>query len=149
PFDRARFLEAGFEWSWPHHRSAGNFFAAPFLRSWHPQESAPALLLNTTDVQHGDRGVLSPFSLDELDPNRGHVRDIHDIADTPTWDLPVSTAVSLSARFPWLTPSGSVINQTRSITRLVDGGYFENSGAETAMDVVRRLRQLAQSDATL
>jgi hypothetical protein len=55
-------------------------------------------------------------------------------------DVPLSTAVSLSARFPFVLPAG-VLPRTSSVNhRLLDGGIFENSGIETAsalMDAVR------------
>ena len=79
-------------------------------------------------------------------------------------DIKLSTAVGLSSRFPWVLPAGFVErrsplgemqieddqrrpNQQNSQQRyfiknrlhLVDGGYFENSGAETAMDVINQI----------
>ena len=54
------------------------------------------------------------------------------------FDVNVSTAVGLSARFPWVTPPGSVGSHDANF-RLVDGGYFENSGTETASDLIRTL----------
>jgi hypothetical protein len=143
-FDRARFLESAFEQGWRQVDPAGNFFSKPFLRAWAPEGATPALLLNTTDALQGDRVVLSSLALDSPASTRRRIRTIHDVAETDIWDLPVSTAVSLSARFPWLTPSGTIPKGT-AVTRLVDGGYFENSGVETAMDVVRRLREIVQS----
>jgi hypothetical protein len=47
----------------------------------------------------------------------------------------------LSARFPLVTPAGSLpgVDQMR---RYVDGGYFENSGLTTILDVMNELREL-------
>jgi hypothetical protein len=44
-------------------------------------------------------------------------------------------AAGLSARFPWITPAGSVPSMPSK--KLVDGGYFENSAVETAVDIIR------------
>jgi hypothetical protein len=50
--DRARWLERSFEFSWWHIvRSA--YFDQPFLRRYQPQDAAPALFMNTTDVSTG------------------------------------------------------------------------------------------------
>ncbi len=51
--------------------------------------------------------------------------------------MPLSAMVHNSARFTWLSPAGRY--GKRSVchgVRLVDGGYFENSGTATADDIV-------------
>jgi hypothetical protein len=53
-------------------------------------------------------------------------------------DTSLATAVSLSARFPWVMPAGRLPLQNGP-ARLVDGGYVENSGAETALDLVQTM----------
>jgi hypothetical protein len=53
-----------------------------------------------------------------------------------------------SARFTYVSPAGTVRRRTGDRTewlRLVDGGYFENSGAVTAGEVVRNVRAAAES----
>ena len=45
-------------------------------------------------------------------------------------DVRLSTAAHNSARFPLISPPGSICNQDQAIVdRIVDGGYFENYGA--------------------
>src|SRR3982751_6448640 len=45
-------------------------------------------------------------------------------------DVRLSTAAHNSARFPFISPPGSVRNQDQKLVdRIVDGGYFENYGA--------------------
>jgi hypothetical protein len=66
----------------------------------------------------------------------------------------LSTAVSLSARFPWVTPvgwlerPGELPCPERGIygnrLYLADGGYFENSGLETAIELAARLRRVVE-----
>jgi hypothetical protein len=58
----------------------------------------------------------------------------------PGLDVPLATAAVLSARFPLVTPVGTVQGKDRT-HRFVDGGYFENSGLTTVLDVVEALRQ--------
>jgi hypothetical protein len=51
-------------------------------------------------------------------------------------DVRLSTAAHNSARFPLISPAGSVRNQNEAIVdRIVDGGYFENYGALGAKEL--------------
>lgn len=56
-------------------------------------------------------------------------------------DVLLSTAALTSARFPIISPAGAfeVKDQSKFGDRLVDGGYFENSGDSTALDVAEAL----------
>jgi hypothetical protein len=54
----------------------------------------------------------------------------------PLDDVRLSTAASNSARFPVISPPGAVRNAKHNvIDRIVDGGYIENYGAITAMEL--------------
>jgi hypothetical protein len=56
-------------------------------------------------------------------------------------DVRLSTAAHNSARFPLISPPGSVRNgKHQIIDRIVDGGYFENYGALTAMELIEGIR---------
>ncbi len=57
-----------------------------------------------------------------------------------TQDLPLSTALGVSARYPLVMPAATFENNG-SRHRLVDGGYFENSGIETAQSIVDALKR--------
>jgi hypothetical protein len=63
----------------------------------------------------------------------------------PKIDMPLSTAAHVSARFTYVSPAGRFAPDG---THVVDGGYFENSGAATGLDILRlvnsELRQNAQ-----
>jgi hypothetical protein len=51
-------------------------------------------------------------------------------------DVRLSTAAHNSARFPLISPPGSVRNnKQRIVDRIVDGGYFENYGALSAKEL--------------
>ncbi len=55
----------------------------------------------------------------------------------------LSTTAMLSARFPVVSPAGTIRakgDEGRDGDRVVDGGYFENAGLTTALDVARALR---------
>jgi hypothetical protein len=51
-------------------------------------------------------------------------------------DVRLDTAAHNSARFPLISPPGSIRNQNQGIVdRIVDGGYFENYGALSAKEL--------------
>jgi hypothetical protein len=60
---------------------------------------------------------------------------------SPRRDVALSTAATMSARFPVISPHGSIIGADgRIVQRVVDGGYYENFGATTALELARVLK---------
>ncbi|MBI3699104.1 MAG: hypothetical protein HY242_01485 [Afipia sp.] len=163
--DRARFLEYSLENAAEKAfaRADGvvsqNLLKQDFQSRWTPDGQVPALLINTTDVGSGKRVVISPF---DLDPN--HPKDVdvctlanvskgkdaaNGIISSKSLALPLSAAAFASARFPWVTPAATVAIKNECITklntyaRLVDGGYAENSGTQTALDLIEKIKVVA------
>ncbi|KAB2919235.1 MAG: hypothetical protein F9K29_06365 [Hyphomicrobiaceae bacterium] len=75
----------------------------------------------------------------------------------PDLQLATSTAVVLSARFPYVTPPGNIreneqINRSldlyknTKVLELTDGGYFDNSGGSVAIDILHRLESFLERD---
>ena len=55
-------------------------------------------------------------------------------------DTRLSTAVLMSARFAFVSPAGLLSDsRNRPWGHIVDGGYFDNSGAETVHDILTAL----------
>jgi hypothetical protein len=56
-------------------------------------------------------------------------------------DVRLSTAALISARFPIISPAGAIRTKTDAAQgdRVVDGGYFENAGLTTALDLATAL----------
>jgi WD40 repeat protein len=55
-------------------------------------------------------------------------------------DIRLSTAATMSARFPIISPHGNIRNTEKQIVdRVVDGGYYENFGATTALELAAEL----------
>jgi hypothetical protein len=140
--DRATALEDAWEASF-RETTDSRRFAAPFQELWQgPRGNVPALLLNSTHVETGRRVVHSHLRFGVED-----IPDAHDFAvvmhtDIP-WeaDVPLATAAHDSARFTYVSPAGLMrAADARERGHVVDGGYFENSGAETAFDLIRILR---------
>ena len=90
----------------------------------------PRLFLNTTVVETGDRAVVShPRVGDAL----AHGLDV----ESTFGAFSLAQSVHLSARFTYVSPAG-LMHDTKNAPwgHLVDGGYFDNSGAVTALDVL-------------
>jgi predicted acylesterase/phospholipase RssA len=138
--DRGAALEGAFEHAW------GNVFPTPTLAAPlyalgddFSRRSVPLLLFNTTQVETGRRIVISSVPISDLEISAGGF--LHQLK--PTAILSVSTAASLSARFPYVTPVASLeipgTNGAGWKIRLADGGYFDNSGTSTLRDLTRTL----------
>lgn len=135
-------LELGLERSWTA-ATGTELFSQSFyaLSNDFAQNSTPALFLNTTSVKTGQRVVISSLYL--LEHNYGRFTTLSDLG--LSIDLPLSTAAFLSARFPGLTSSGYLKKEIyhdglECKPRFVDGGYYENSGCATALDLVNALQ---------
>lgn len=103
----------------------------------------PILLLNGTSVNSGRRIITSDMS-----PPFGAFIDSDDLHSMlgagrtdVRRDIRLSTGATMSARFPVISPHGSIRNDQRAIVdRVVDGGYYENFGAATTLELVRELK---------
>ena len=160
--DRARALEASFEAAAsPTQKAASGPLAESFLAHWQPAaDRGPALLLNATDAATGKRVIIAPFA---VRPS-GSAHQPGGVAHFPFWrrtetgreiaepiDIRLSTAAGISARFPWMTPAATVTatviegkSRRRESVRLVDGGYVDNSGVETALDLLSSLEAMKE-----
>jgi hypothetical protein len=65
----------------------------------------------------------------------GHSQEMNDVA--------LSTAAHNSARFPLISPPGAVRNRKHQvIDRIVDGGYIDNYGALTALELAQAIHAI-------
>lgn len=138
--DRSRALELAWQDAWRRSAPTGKeeLLAGPFGSLWSKDDPLPILLLNGTSVRSGRRIITTNLRL-------GNDADkvFHDVADfsslTPTV-ISASTAVSNSARFPYISPPGTItIADGTASDQIVDGGVFENSGAQTALELYETL----------
>jgi len=112
------------------------------------EASLPYLFLNTTCVETGGRVMVSPMSV--VGSGSPEPRTL--AAYTPNWNVRLSTAACLSARFPYVTPAGR-FSATFSPEgcpggegRLGDGGYFDNSGAVTLDEILQEIEATRTPD---
>jgi len=161
-FDRARALEFAFEESWRH--GAGpdpNPLRSPLFALCGTSDPAcstgptPALALNVTNIETGMQMVLSPLDFTSIGPPWSGSPKVFDFFSTGVEpvDMPLSTAIGLSARFPWISPAGWYAFTDPNVDKtaghkprlrrmsFVDGGYVDNSGVATASKLAQSLAE--------
>ena len=124
--DRAAALEKGWERAWERAGfDSGIWAKRSFTQLWPDAKTPlPALLLNGVHVATGKRIITSNLSTVDIP-----IADAYDVfEDMLKVDIPVSTAAHNSARFTYVSPAGTLLEQGSGVNhgRIVDGGYFEN-----------------------
>lgn len=147
-FDRATTLEEAWEESWA--KSIGNKrLSEPFHDLWKDDVKAelPALFLNSTSVETGKRVIFSNLSVSGETDGRSEFVDVFDAQAIIKKDVPFSTAIHGSARFTYVSPAGTVLDGNTGDVwgHIVDGGYFENSGAATASEILAAVLKEAET----
>ncbi|MBN2160550.1 MAG: hypothetical protein JW807_14255 [Spirochaetes bacterium] len=138
-FDRGRALERAWERAWKLHAGTDRF-SSQFELLWAGRTDVwmPSLFLNSTWVETGKRIIIS--NLDVAPDVFSDAEDINDFYSDRS--LSLSSAVHLSARFTYISPAGSLVKNKKIYGRAVDGGYFENSGDTTLLEILRSLDKL-------
>jgi len=100
------------------------------------------LFLNATWVETGKRFIASQV---HIVPPEGV--DFVDAEDAQRFFAPrrlrLSTAAHMSARFTYVSPAGTLARGKTAHGRVVDGGYFENSGATTTLEILKTIDAMA------
>ena len=158
PGDRAAALEKSWEAAWlasassdaPRQLSWDSGFLKVFGKGDGDNRVWPILALNGTSVVKGKRTITSNA---EFQVSVNAKPDQPDLVTTMSQsegryetfrllnaDVPISTAVTMSARFPGISPTGGLTDRQGELHgRITDGGLFENFGAMTADEVLRHL----------
>jgi hypothetical protein len=133
--DRGTALERSFE------TASGGMLTRPFL-SLFPYKMSPAakgrapwrpiLLLNATHEETGKRIITGHVLIE-----RNVFIDSLDALHVLGKDMRASTAAHNSARFTYISPAGDIGDKHGSV---IDGGYFENYGALSALELARAAR---------
>ncbi|HVT60344.1 MAG TPA: hypothetical protein VHR45_18370 [Thermoanaerobaculia bacterium] len=163
-FDRGRAIEDAWAAAWE--QSIGNDrFTQPFLSLWSRADArVPALFLNGTHVETGRRIVTT-----NLKWQAGDLVDAYDMHQILGADLLLKAALHNSARFTYISPAGTLRASEVAMSpvqgtlpapqkaadpaerrvrgHVVDGGYFESSGAATALDLRRVIERTIGHDA--
>ena len=107
----------------------------PFLSSWRrnvAELKCPAIVLNAMAAESGEPMLFSTVQL----PQSLVAFDFYTHYDKR--DVPMTTAVRLSAGFPYVSPASraDADDAKGKYTHVVDGGYFDNFGISTLAAVV-------------
>jgi len=151
-FDRARALERSFESAWST-ATGDSQMSDDFFALWpnFAQGSTPGLFLNTTEVETGERIVISNLRFQRatddglLRPDLRRFKTLADVLPPEQLHISLAAAVGLSARFPLVTPAARLPEylddkgRLHHSRRLADGGYFDNSGAATLLDILNAI----------
>lgn len=142
-FDRAIALEKAWEHSYatvfgrPNDR---NVFSTNFLSCYKSGDSnktmPPAWFINTTEVETGLQCYISNVIADKFVMARQ--RDL--LAEKINYGINYSTAVNFSSRFPLFSPSAALYQNDDQIYHYIDGGYVENTGAKTMLEILQSLK---------
>jgi hypothetical protein len=147
PDDRAAALEKAWEHAWATRiAQTANPFAwtSGFNSVFAGERPWPLLALNGTSVEKGKRIITSNARFwSKAGESRMNISggiNRYDTFEITQSDIPISTAVTMSARFPVVSPTGALRDGNGKVwTRITDGGLFENFGAFTADEVLRYL----------
>jgi hypothetical protein len=163
--DRAEAIERSFErlWDKPWTTETKLRFSDPFLSLFYDDKGTlrrgmPLWIANGTGVSNGSRVLTLP-----VDKTDWPFRSARDALALLAADVPISTAINNTARFPYLEPSGELLPRKpmqsqaprslldrfkdqwrlgkRSAPEIIDGGYFENEGLQTALELAAWLER--------
>jgi hypothetical protein len=133
--DRGTALERSFE------TASGGLLTRPFLSLFRYKKDPaaegrapwrPILLLNATHEETGKRIITGHVLIE-----RNVFIDSLDALHVLGKDVRASTAAHNSARFTYISPAGDLGDKHGSV---IDGGYFENYGALSALELARAAR---------
>jgi hypothetical protein len=151
-FDRARSLEDAWAAAWKdefHTDVLNESIDELYADAANAHVILPHLFLNGTAVETGQRIITSDLAIRSRvkatgrTPSNGNFLDAI-VASDKLSNAPIrlSTAAHQSARFTYFSPAGRFPDGTH----VVDGGYFENSGASTLMDALRAVQWRIQTN---
>ncbi|HXB32588.1 MAG TPA: hypothetical protein VNV35_04170, partial [Puia sp.] len=137
PFDRAIALETAWQDDYRDLFPQSNIYSMGFLDRYRDTTHIrPAWFINTTEVETGLQCYLS-----NVRPTSFVFDDQRDLLDGKIRDgVRYSTAVNFSSRFPLISPSAALRQDEGLTYHYVDGGYVENTGAKTMLELLTALK---------
>jgi len=135
--DRAQALERAWEQSWcgaPERCRKPNPLGEAFL-SLGPTGTTwrPVVIVEGASEETGRRILTSKIKLAK------HI-DADDFYKTVGRDVPISTAIHNGARFPWISPAGTLVDPAGTPRgHILDGGYFDTAGLEVLRELAHAL----------
>jgi hypothetical protein len=138
--DRGQALELGFEHASRTDGDKDGLVSHKFLSFFpaidtagKPDSWRPALLFNATHQETGRRILTSHIKIE-----RDVFLDSYDALQVLGSDVRLSTAAHNSARFTYVSPAGNLFITKHNRGYIIDGGYFENYGAQSTLELARK-----------
>lgn len=134
-FDRGRGLEDNFSYFYKQQFKTDRLEKG-FYETYLDHQDLPRLFLNSAAAETGQKVIISPVQTNFID-------DAEDFYALSGKDIALKTAAMTSARFPFVTPPAIVSKNGSRCKKslLLDGGYYENTGMETALQIIYQLRE--------
>ena len=118
--------------------------AVPFNEHWSVNSRGPALLLNTTWSETGYRVGFAPFPL--YASSEGTLYNFEEIAARAAVRRSLIEAAVVSARVPGIVPAWHFDplpnDGRRQRWNFVDGGYVDNSGSTSAVEIYEQIAKI-------
>lgn len=139
--DRAEALERSWEVTWRRTCEASrtcrkDLISGPFLNLW-PHDAArwtPLVIVNGASEETGRRVVTSKLAL------RADQVNVQDFYATTGRNIAASTAIHNGARFPYVSPAGTMVDtKGKAWGHIVDGGYFDPAGTEVVRELAHAI----------
>ena len=105
----------------------------------------PLLITNTTEMQSGQRVVISPVDISKDIHNMGVFKDLIKTYPNKKAMIKRSTAMSMNARFPYLSP----VARIRELGQFGDAGYYNNIGGDVTRRLEKALLKVITKDSSL
>ncbi|HVZ25901.1 MAG TPA: hypothetical protein VG842_07605 [Sediminibacterium sp.] len=138
-FDRAVALEQGWEQGFhdiPLGANNPEVFNLPFLDKPDTLAAFPAWFINTTEVETGNQSWIT-----NVIPDSMALSSSRDVLGRIPGSVRYSTAINFSTRFPLMSPGAALPATSLDNYHFVDGGYVENTGAQTMLEMLVTLRE--------
>ena len=134
--DRAKIQAKTWADNFKNYFKSSDYLNDNFFTFWKENEKykyeLPLLFSNTLNVDDGAKYISSPVIYDNTYfPNATPIKSILPKGSS----ISLITAAFLSARFPFVTPTGSV----NGLYHFMDGGGHDNSGAATSESIFRNI----------
>ncbi|MCK5443591.1 MAG: hypothetical protein KAJ23_17025, partial [Maribacter sp.] len=105
----------------------------------------PLLITNTTEMRSGERVVISTVDISEDTHNMGVFKDLIKAYPNKKRMIKRSTAMSMNARFPYLSP----VARIRELGQFGDAGYYNNIGGDVTRRLEKALLKVITKDSSL
>ena len=139
-FDRAAALEISWESAYEQYIGKGNrnTYTDEFIQP-DTGHARPVLFINTTEIETGRQCWMST-----VQPSSPLFSAERDLLNSKISQTRYSTAINFSSRFPLFSPGAEINIRDGHRRHYLDGGYVENTGSATMLEILQALKKTAE-----